>query len=130
MKRGKYRVVFERDESGAWIARVRGVRGCHTHGRTLEQARRRIREALGLWVEDADTAELEEEIRLPAEARTAIRASRTARQAADRQRQAARAATAEAARFLVGELHLGLRDAAELLDLSHQRIQQLVSSTV
>src|SRR6266567_4328224 len=67
VKRGssKYRVVFERDESGAWLARVPSVRGCHTHGRTLEQARRRIREALSLWVDDADDAELTEEIRLP-----------------------------------------------------------------
>src|SRR5436309_356773 len=66
MRASKYRVIFERDESGAWIARVPSVRGCHTHGRTLEQARRRLREALGLWVDDADTAELVEDIRLPA----------------------------------------------------------------
>lgn len=124
-----YRVTFERDESGAWIARVVGLRGCHTHGRTLEQARRRVREALALWAEDADTAELEEEIRLPAPARAAIRESKAARHAADRRRRSAHVATAEAARLLVEELELGLRDAGELLDLSYQRVQQLVSST-
>ena len=129
VKRGNYRVIFERDESGAWIARVRGLRGCHTDGRTLEQARRRLREALALWAEDADTAELEEEIRLPAPARAAIRESKAARHAADRRRRSAQAATAEAARLLVEELELGLRDAGELLDLSYQRVQQLVSST-
>lgn len=128
MKRGTYRVIFERDESGAWLARVPSVRGCHTHGRTLEQARRRIREALALWAVDAETAELEEEIRLPASARTAIRTSKSARSAADRQRRAAHAATERAARLLVGELDLGLRDAAELLGLSHQRVQQLIRS--
>ena len=26
-----YRVAYERDESGWWVATVRGVRGCHTH---------------------------------------------------------------------------------------------------
>ena len=129
VKRGNYRVTFERDESGAWIARVVGLRGCHTHGRTLEQARRRVREALALWAEDADTAELEEEICLPAPARAAIRESKDARHTADRQRRSAQVATAEAARLLVEELELGLRDAGELLDLSYQRVQQLVSST-
>jgi predicted RNase H-like HicB family nuclease len=126
MKRGKYRVVFERDESGAWNARVPSVRGAHSHGRTLEQVRRRIREALGLWVDDADTAELVEEVRLPEPARAAIRTSRKARDGAHRQRQEAQAVTAEAARLLVEELDLGLRDAGELLGLSHQRVQQLV----
>lgn len=126
VKRASYRVILERDETGAWIARAPSVRGCHTHGRTLEQARRRIREALGLWVEDAETAELVEEVRLPTEAREAIRRSRRARSEAEQQREEAQAATSEAARALVQELHLGLRDAGELLGLSYQRVQQLV----
>ena len=126
VKRASYRVILERDETGAWIARVPSVRGCHTYGRTLEQARRRIREALGLWVEDAETAELVEEVRLPTEALDAIRRSRRARSEAEQQREEAQAATSEAARALVQELHLGLRDAGELLGLSYQRVQQLV----
>src|SRR5438132_104945 len=72
MSRGKYKVIFERGDGGAWIARVPSVRGCHTHGRTLGQARRRIREALGLWVEDADTAELLEDVQLPPEVERAL----------------------------------------------------------
>jgi hypothetical protein len=48
-----YRVAYERDVSGWWVATVRGVRGCHTQGRTVDEARRRIREALGLFVDDA-----------------------------------------------------------------------------
>jgi predicted RNase H-like HicB family nuclease len=47
-----YRVAYERDESGWWVATVRDVRGCHTQGRTVDEARRRIREALGLFVDD------------------------------------------------------------------------------
>jgi predicted RNase H-like HicB family nuclease len=53
-----YTVKIERDESGAWIARVPEVPGCHTYGRSLRQAKHRIREALSLWVDDADRAEL------------------------------------------------------------------------
>src|SRR5687767_2512437 len=45
-----YRVTYERDPAGWWVAAVREVPGCHTQGRTLAQARRRIREALGLFV--------------------------------------------------------------------------------
>lgn len=126
VKAASYRVVLERDESDAWIARVPRVPGCHTHGRTLEQARRRIREALALWIEDADAVELVEDVRLPAAARDAIRRSRRARSAAEARRLDAQLATAEAVQALVQELHLGVRDAGELLGLSHQRVQQLV----
>ena len=123
---GRYRVVIERDESGAWIARVPSVRGCHSHGRTLDQARRRLREALGLWVDDADSAELIEQVRLPARVRTAISRSRTARRQAKRERDRAQLAMKAAAETLVEEVGLGLRDAGELLEISHQRVQQLV----
>jgi predicted RNase H-like HicB family nuclease len=122
-----YRVVIERDETGAWIARVPDVRGCHTYGATLDQVRRRLREALSLWVEDADTAELVEEIRLPGDARQAIRRSIAARTRAERGRESAQQATTAAAQLLVERLGLGVRDAGELLGLSHQRVQQLVS---
>ena len=38
-----YHVPYERDESGWWVASVREVRGCHTQGRTVDEARRRER---------------------------------------------------------------------------------------
>lgn len=66
-----YRVVYEREaEADAkgrrwWLARVPAVKGCHTQGRTLDEARRRIREALGLFVERAEHAELVDDVRLP-----------------------------------------------------------------
>jgi predicted RNase H-like HicB family nuclease len=126
MRRASYRLIVERDESGAWIARVPGVRGCHTHGRTLEQARKRIREALGLWVNDADTAAFAEELRLPTKAQVAIDRSRRVRREAEHLGSVAQAVTREAARTLVEEAHLGLRDAAELLGLPYQRVRQLV----
>jgi hypothetical protein len=99
----------------------------HTYGRTLDQVRRRTREALGLWVKDADAAELLEEIRLPNDARHAIRRSSAARTRAERGREDAQRATTDAAKLLVERLGLGLRDVGELLGLSYQRIQQLIS---
>jgi hypothetical protein len=56
----------------------------------------------------------------------ALRRSRALRDRAERDRAEARAATADAASVLVADLDLGLRDVAELLGVSHQRVQQLL----
>jgi predicted RNase H-like HicB family nuclease len=120
-----YDAIFERDESGAWIARIPEVPGCHTHGRTLEQARTRLREALGLWVDRADEVVIDERIRLQPELRAAIERSRRTRDRAEREREHAQRETQAAAEALVEE-GVSLRDAGELLGLSHQRVQQLV----
>ena len=122
-----YSVDIVRDESGAWLARVPDVPGCHTYGRTLEQARRRIREALGLWVSDAAVAELDFRVRLPANVRAEIKRARSAREWSTRAQLDAHEATVHAAKDLTEGLGLSLRDASELLDLSYQRIHQLVS---
>lgn len=60
-----HRVVLELDESGHWIAAVPAVRGCHTYGHSLSEARSRIREALSLFVPDAATAKLVDSAHLP-----------------------------------------------------------------
>lgn len=120
-----YTVSYERDERGWWVASVRGVRGCHTQGRTLEQARRRVREALGLFVKDANKADFVEQIRLPQRARRALARGLTARQRADHERARAVKAVQEAMQALAG-MGLSRRDTGELLGLSHQRVQQLV----
>lgn len=121
-----YRVQLERDDE-AWLARVPSVPGCHTYGRSLDQARRRIREALALWVDDAKTADLEFDVRLPRPLRREVDRVRSAR---DRSAEANRIAADEvhrAAIDLTDRLGLSRRDAAELLGVSHQRIQQLLS---
>lgn len=123
-----YRVLIGRDDTGAWLARVPDVPGCHTHGRSLAQTRRRIREALALWVEDAGGAVLEYEIHLPPEARREIRRVRAARDRSAQAQREAQNAAVEAARDLTRSLGLSVRDAAELLQISHQRVQQLVSA--
>lgn len=123
----KYTAVFERDESGAWLARIPSIRGCHTYGRTLEQARGRLREALGLWVARPEQAVIKEEIRLPTDLRAAIQRSRRTRERAEREREYAQEETRAAAEALVDE-GVSLRDAGELLGLSHQRVQQIVGT--
>ena len=124
----KYTVRFERDESGQWIATIPRVRGCHTHGRSLDEARNRVREALSLFVKNAETADLVDDIRLPVHARTMLRKVRDARtRARVEQARAARMAQ-HAADTLHKRLRLSVRDTGQLLGLSHQRIHQLVDS--
>src|SRR5207247_10724769 len=69
----KYKVIYERDESGAWIAHVPSLPGAHSYGRTIEQARGRVREALGLWIREPQTAHLVDEVRLPPKLRVSVR---------------------------------------------------------
>lgn len=123
----KYRVEMEHDPAGSWLARVPAVPGCHTYGRTLEQARRRIREALGLWIDDVGKADLEFHLRLPADIRTKLRQTTAARERSARIQRETHDATVDTAKELTERFGLSRRDAAELLGLSYQRVQQLVS---
>lgn len=124
-----YKVKFERDETGWWQARVTEVKGCHTQGRTVDEARRRIREALALFVDDARDAEFVDDVRLPVAATKAIRVyKRFRKQAASFEAQAAAAARG-AVKVLQGSpLNMSARDAGAVLGLSHQRVHQLATS--
>lgn len=122
-----YRIHLERDTSGAWIARCPDVPGFHTYGRSLRQVRNRAREALGLWVDDADSAELEFRYHFPSEWTEAIRAYQQARTIATNAERQAQIIAGYVASDLTGHHQLSMRDAAELLGLSHQRVQQLVT---
>lgn len=121
-----YHVAYERDESGWWVASVRGVRGCHTQGRTVDEARRRIREAMELFVRDARSAKIVDDVKLPVLAAKAIRAYATLRQRAKQEDRRAALAARHAVRLLRGgKLKMSARDAARLLGVSHQRVHQL-----
>jgi predicted RNase H-like HicB family nuclease len=119
-------VTYERDESGWWVASVRGMRGCHTQGRTVDETRRRIREALALFVDDARKAPTVDDVKLPTAATRAIQAYASLRKKADEEDRRASRAARRAVRVLrTGRLKMSARDAARLLGLSHQRVHQL-----
>ena len=135
-----YVAEVERDEAGNWIASVPAMRGVHTHARTLAGLRRYLQDAIALWLEvgridagesephvERDTVNIELRLRLPAEVRRAAESARRSRERAHGAEQAAAIATREAARALVGS-GLSRRDAAEVLRLSHQRVDQLLRS--
>jgi predicted RNase H-like HicB family nuclease len=121
-----YHVTYERDESGWWVASVRELRGCHTQGRTVDEARRRIVEAMQLFVDNARSSKLVDDVKLPTRAAKAIREYSTLRKKADAEDRRAALAARRAVRLLRGgRLKMSARDAARLLGLSHQRVHQI-----
>jgi predicted RNase H-like HicB family nuclease/predicted HTH domain antitoxin len=124
-KAKRRRAIFERDAEGWWVASVPSVAGCHTQARTLAQARERLKEALAVSVE-GDLPELIEEVRLPKDALLVLGDFKLSREAADRALERAAALTQRAAVILTHDVRVSLRDAAELLGLSHQRVAQIL----
>jgi predicted RNase H-like HicB family nuclease len=120
-------VIYERDETGWWVASVPAVPGCLTQGKNLDQARRRIREALSLYVDDrvARTATLEEDVRLPADVRSRLRKLEAARTKAAEADEHRRSVVQELARYLASDF--SYQDIGEFLQVSRQRVGQLVA---
>jgi predicted RNase H-like HicB family nuclease len=48
----KFTVVIERDEDGYYVATVPVLRGCHTQAKNLDTLMKRVREVVGLCLED------------------------------------------------------------------------------
>ena len=113
-------------EDGWWIVRIQEAHGVHSNGRTLEEARRRVREALSLEIgEGAFSAEFNERIFLPPNARHELARQRTARRRAEDQSRQALKATLSAARALA-KAGLSVRDAGSLLGLTGSRVSQIL----
>ncbi len=126
-----YRVSYSRDEAGWWIAELRGdVKGVHSNGRTIGDARRRVREALAAALDDdraAEAAEFDEHIALPMGAQRTLALATAARKRAEAETREAQERTVAAVRELTKRAGLSVRDVADLLGLSHQRVQQLAA---
>lgn len=119
-----YTVSFTRDTQGLWVAQVKEIAACHTQGKSLRQARTRIREALGLYADDARTAKFKETVVVPKGLQLSLDRAKV-------QREALKQASARSTRSLreaVSKLQdkgFSLRDIGELLGVSYQRVSQL-----
>jgi predicted RNase H-like HicB family nuclease len=122
-----YVAVYERDsESDDWLVHIKGIPGCHTYGRTLRQAEDRVREALAAWL-DRDPGGLEITHEWPPDLTEIAAKVAKVRDDAASSAQRAGIATAAAAKKL-DRMGLSRRDAAEVLGISHQRVQQILAS--
>lgn len=127
----RFKVVFNAEPDGsAWTVSIPALQGCHTYGRSLAEARRNIREALSLFEEDFDgqaaqvarDAVFDEDIRLPAKVRAAVRRYHSARkkiEALDRQ-------FTEAVRTICKSLNV--HDTADLLGTERRTITKLLKA--
>lgn len=46
-------VVYWSEEDGVYVVNVPALPGCMAHGRTRDEALRRVEEAVGLWIDTA-----------------------------------------------------------------------------
>lgn len=50
---GRFEVIFEPEEEGGYHVFCPLLKGCHSYGETREEARKKIAEAIELWLESA-----------------------------------------------------------------------------
>jgi predicted RNase H-like HicB family nuclease len=126
-----YHATFELDESGAWIAQIEEIAQVHTFGRSLGKAREYLVDALALWlgvpIENVKGSIEFCPVVLPVKVQRAVDEANEARVIAVATTGTAGALMADAALALTKDARLSVRDAAEFLGISHQRVQQLVS---
>ena len=60
-----FQVVLELDEDGFYVADVPALEGCHTQGRSVEEALAKIREVIAMCVQELREDGKEIQIRYP-----------------------------------------------------------------
>lgn len=125
----RYTLALERDsESGWWTGQLEELPECITQGRTIEQTRVRMREALALVLDDdaaAEKATFVDRVKLGAALDKKLEAARVARAEAETASERAVKATRSVLEAIVSK-GIGVRDAAALTGISFQRVAQLV----
>ena len=57
----EYTVVIEKDEDGYYVGEVVELPGCFTQAKSMEELMKRIKEAIGLYLEEAGDSETKHE---------------------------------------------------------------------
>jgi hypothetical protein len=127
----RYRVVVTA-EDGRWLADLPELAGAHTYARTLAALDRHVREVIvladGLPDDAAGSIRLDVEFHTGDEALDRMSARlRALRVRESELRRELTEQTTALAHTLVRERHWSIRDAASLLDVSHQRVHQLLA---
>ena len=121
-----YKITVER-EPGFWIIRVQHIDAVVTQARRMADVRQNAREAIAVWL-DVPVSEVEVTVNyvMPPVVQRTIDEVRQLRADANERLDRAAEAAREAARRLTKDLGLTLREAAEILGVSFQRVAQLV----
>ena len=120
----EHRVVYRRNAAGRWVATVPGKRRCRGEGKTLRQARQRLRASLARVVEDPFEIDFVEDVRLPPPSRDRLVAYWKARRRLERETEQADRAAAGALEALLA-LKLNLKDVSDLLGLPPLKLARL-----
>jgi hypothetical protein len=120
----EHRVVYRRKAGGEWVATVPGRRRLRGEGKTLRQARQRLRASLARVVEDPFEIDFVEDVRLPPPARGTLVAHWKARRRLERETELADLAATKALAALLA-LKLNLKDVGDLLGLPPLRLLRL-----
>jgi predicted RNase H-like HicB family nuclease/predicted DNA-binding protein (UPF0251 family) len=129
----RYHGIFTLDPSGHWLGELTELPQIRTFGKTLGKARESLLDALASWLgvhtlDIRSSVELDVTVRLPDAVQESLDLARGAREILDAVTRECSELTAAAALALVDDASLSARDAAALLEISHQRVHQIVSA--
>src|SRR5580658_6119526 len=128
-KKDTYHARFVLEED-MWLAEIVEIPEVHTFGRTLGKAHEYVVDALALWLDEpVDVVRPLVEFEIPAlpdPIREAAELAVGARVMAECVSKEAAELMAAGASALVLDGRLSIRDAAEILGISHQRVHQIL----
>ena len=121
-----YQVAVER-EPGFWIIRVPEIPEVVTQARRMAEVKDNARQAIAVWTDSPiDDIDVTITVVVPTVVQAALDEAQRLQSEASERLERAGTATRDAARWLTKELGLTLREAAEILGVSFQRVAQLV----
>ena len=130
MNRKTYTAHCQRSQ-GWWAIRVLEVPGAFSQARRLGQVERMVRDVVALALEVApDSFDIYVVVVLPEPSQHALDRAIELRHEAQHAAASAARATVEAIRTMVDRDGLTIREAGQLLGVSHQRVAQLMRASV
>ena len=130
MKRKTYTASCRRDGDW-WAISVPELRGVHTQARRLEKVDAMVRDAIAVFLDvRPDSFEIRVEPVLSRDLQKKVGRARKVRSDAEVLQREAATVSAEVAADLVQGAHLTVRDAGRVMEVSHQRIAQLLKAGI